>query len=307
MRNSIKQKTSRMRTVGARPIAGFWQRGCALLIDCVILFLIGRLLGFLFSEQFARLGSFGQLIGYGICIWYFGWLNSSLGGGQTMGKRFLSLCVIDQEGEYISPGKSYIRAALLAAPVLKWGFPVVIALVYFYVFNRITRQSLHDLLTGTFVVKTESLHVPVDFRMWPKHYAIFSAVVLAVVAGGFYLHEKMTNYNLGEMRAELAKIQGIDDASAAAETRSPLGGGDSRRSLTVTVITHDQLKPAQLLEDRIVEIVLKKLPSYHDFATIRIQISKGYDIGIAKHYRIEEAVFSPRNPRERIRAVSVGW
>jgi uncharacterized RDD family membrane protein YckC len=68
-------------------------------------------------------------------------------GGRTLGKWLLGLTVVDLTGQPPRLARSAIRAALslLSAALLMMGF----ALVLF----DLRRQSLHDKLTRTFVVR----------------------------------------------------------------------------------------------------------------------------------------------------------
>jgi uncharacterized RDD family membrane protein YckC len=97
----------------SRSICGFWRRLHALSIDGFVLLAFGLALGRIYGEQFARAGSLGRLFGFGIALGYFGFLNSSLGRGQTLGKRIMKIRVVDRGGETISPARAMVRAALL--------------------------------------------------------------------------------------------------------------------------------------------------------------------------------------------------
>ena len=149
-------------------IAGFWKRLLAFIIDGLLLGIVGFLLGLMFFEQFARLGGWGRLVGFIITVSYFGVFNGSIGKGQTIGKRFTKLNVIDRDGQFLSPRKSFPRSAILVLPFFLNGaliptsvimsplgiliglivFGIGGAIVYLYIFNRRTRQSLHDLAVG---------------------------------------------------------------------------------------------------------------------------------------------------------------
>src|SRR5881398_2968636 len=87
-------------TAATRPhayLAGFWPRLGAALIDFFILFLLGWLLAVFLEPSFARLGQAGRLIGFAIAGIYFSIFSSSIGNGQTVGKRILNLRVVRAE------------------------------------------------------------------------------------------------------------------------------------------------------------------------------------------------------------------
>lgn len=157
-------------------IAGFWRRISAWLLDAFLICGTGLVLGYLFFDQFVAMGEWGRLIGLAIFLAYFGLLNSTYVGGQTLGKRAAKICVVDGMGEHISIRTSMLRAFILGLPgilnqismspnTMKNPFGIAfmfilgviifgggIGILYFYIFNRNTRQSLHDLICGTYVV-----------------------------------------------------------------------------------------------------------------------------------------------------------
>jgi uncharacterized RDD family membrane protein YckC len=153
-------------------IAGFWRRALAVVLDIAILALPLIILGFTFEDQAFSLGPWGRLIGYGIMLLYWGCLTSKLGKGQTIGKKIMKIAVVDSQGNYLPLGKALLRALLLVLMGLLngWNFPygqnpivVVIsstfvfggglAVGYGLIFNRKTRQGIHDLCVKSYVVK----------------------------------------------------------------------------------------------------------------------------------------------------------
>ena len=100
----------------ASGIAGFWRRVLAFSIDVLLLGMIGFILGLFFFDQFARLGAWGRLIGFFVCLLYFGCMNSALAGGKTLGKRLLKIQVVDVEDKSICLPRSCVRFVILALP-----------------------------------------------------------------------------------------------------------------------------------------------------------------------------------------------
>ena len=171
---------------GQRVISGFWRRLLALFLDLCVLGSVFQVLesggvgkivvnGRAFaSGPFWSLGAWSRLVESCVALVYFGVLNSSIAWGQTFGKRIMQIQVVDRSGHTISPGRSFLRSAVLVAPFSLDGlvippsamrylifcfagfilFGFGDAIVYLYIFNRRTRQSLHDLILGTFVAET---------------------------------------------------------------------------------------------------------------------------------------------------------
>ncbi len=170
------------------PIASFWRRFFAWLVDAIILGIVGQIIGITFSSLLFSLGPYGRVIGLLCILAYFGIMNSKICGGQTLGKRLMKIAVRNKNNEPIDLWRSIVRSLLLGSPSLfggwtiaafflvlqaiifqGWVFPTeqnniatwLIALLVFglggtilytMVFNFAPRQGTHDLLLGTHVV-----------------------------------------------------------------------------------------------------------------------------------------------------------
>jgi uncharacterized RDD family membrane protein YckC len=181
-------------------ISGFWRRLLAFILDGLLLGLVGVVLGLFWFDPLARLGGWGRLLGFCASLVYFGVLNSAIGGGQTFGKRVMRVRVVDRSGQPISPGRSFLRYTVLGAPYFlnhllippsllmsPIGLPIVFillgfggAIVYLYIFNRRTRQSLHDLVAGTFVTRTTPPGYVVG-SIWRPHLIVVGGWFMAVI------------------------------------------------------------------------------------------------------------------------------
>jgi uncharacterized RDD family membrane protein YckC len=181
-------------------ISGFWRRLVAFILDGLLLGLVGVILGLLWFDPLARLGGWGRLLGFCVSLVYFGVLNSAIGGGQTLGKGTMKIQVVDRSGHSISPGRSFLRYTVLGAPYflnhllippnvamspiglavgfILFGFGG--AIVYLYMFNRRTRQSLHDLVAGTFVTRT-SPPGQIAGSIWRPHLVAVGVWFMAVI------------------------------------------------------------------------------------------------------------------------------
>jgi len=134
----------------------------------------------------------GRLIGFVIALLYFGAMNSKLFKGQTLGKKILNLRVVDSSNYPITLGRSIFRYIVLATPFLLNGINIpveafqsflmyplsmvifggVFSILYLYAFNRATRQSLHDLAVGSFVVNAEVEKQDVAKIWMPRHVVV---------------------------------------------------------------------------------------------------------------------------------------
>ena len=146
------------------------KRLVALVLDFIILGIVGYLSGFVLESFYVALGMYGTLFGSAIVISYFSVLQSGIGQGHTLGKRFMSLNVTDLQGEYLTLGSSFLRAFVLFFPVMNTALfsrmgtgMLIVAMIlvltilisiYFTLVNK-SRRSLHDILTSSIVTFQE--------------------------------------------------------------------------------------------------------------------------------------------------------
>ncbi|RDS80006.1 RDD family protein [Dyella psychrodurans] len=200
--------------------AKFWPRVGAILIDLVIVGAVGYVLGMFLFDTLARLGVYARIIGFIIAISYFGVFNSRVGNGQTLAKRWLGLRVVDEHGMCLSLPRSLLRYTAFGIPFFFNYLPIdfqsepafvgtlvslvlfggTLSIFYLYVFNRRTRQSLHDLVVRSYVVnvKPAGLRLP-PVAMWRGHLVVVG--LIALLAFGAPL--------LGELIAHQAAFQPI--------------------------------------------------------------------------------------------------
>lgn len=181
-------------------LVGFWRRLIAFVIDWLLLGLAGNMLGQIVFDPPAAIGEWGRVVGFAIAVAYFGLFDSGWFGAGTPGKRVAGLSVVDAAGREISLPRSLIRSVLLTAPFLFNDMTLAVgsasltqllfggavggllfASLYMAAFNRVSRQGLHDLAVGTYVVHAHPC--PASLRtltVWRPH--ILIAVFLFVVS-----------------------------------------------------------------------------------------------------------------------------
>lgn len=228
----IENETGRSRI--KRRISGFWRRMIAFVIDGIIVTAMGKGLIVLLGDFLEKMGASSAWIEFGLFVFYFGTLNSCIGGGQTLGKRLLAIRVVNVRGRDIRFSRAVLRAAILGSFLALSAISSVIVsengmlinlllhlvigtgIVYFYVFNDITRQSLHDLLTDSFVVEADAEDVTVHLVIERKHYIVYSLLVMVLLVGGMQLHsmqKENSAMNIEFLQNELKNIEGITKVS----------------------------------------------------------------------------------------------
>jgi len=239
-----------------RPICGFWIRLLAFLIDLVILRILGIVLGLVFGSLFLMMGNFARLIGLAIVLAYFGILQSHEGGGQSLGQRVTRIRVVGPDGECISTGRSLCRTAILWLPALLnqpvipvralmspagillgavWGVSAG-GLVYFYLFNRTTRQSIHDLVCRTYVVKS-SAEGPLSVgRVSRTHYVVFPSIMVLLGVLGAVLALTMASGPLKTVFALVDRIGSVKGGTVVGVNENYWFSSDGSRLHTIQVV-----------------------------------------------------------------------
>lgn len=282
--------------------AGFWRRIGALFVDAVILGAVGFPLGMLLGERYAPAGTPCRLVGLVVIIPYLGVMGSRLGGGQTLGKRLLGLRVVDSNGQPLAMGRAFARAALLSLP---WVFngvrfgtlgPVVLATLWIagvlvfgvggaiigtYVLNRRTRQALHDLVAGSYVIEAPGLGraVPVTSTQRPKTASsvwigvVAAAATAMVVVGPTLISGPFPR----ALRERVASIPGASSVQIRSYAR-PIGG---RRIIFASLWFRGAEDGARQAAREVVAAVLEHHPDVATTPTIAVTVIRGWDIGVA--------------------------
>jgi uncharacterized RDD family membrane protein YckC len=305
-------------------IAGFWRRVAAALIDGILLGVVGIVLGLFFSEQFMRMGGWGRLAGAAIAALYFVPLNSWLGGGQTVGKRALRIRVVSTSGGLLGVPQSLLRSVVMLLPWFLNGAPIptpllmsplgiVVSLalfgfgasiLYLIVFNRRTRQSFHDLIAGSYVIRAGTEQPP-KHPVWRGHYVVV-AVILALaaivpVAAGRLAQRTMFKNLEGTYAAFMAEPE-VTTASVFAGNNYVWSGGSTRATSVVSAL----IRLNRHIEDKAAEagkfarIVLETFPEAGSHDLISVVLAEGYDIGIASKFSTNVFPYSPAKWREQL-------
>lgn len=323
----IPDNTDESEMVPESPIAGFWRRLLAFALDSLFIWLFGGFLGLVYFDEFVSMGNWGRLIGLIVFVAYFGFLNSTWGGGQSLGKRICKIMVVGTDGQNISIQRSMLRAAILGLPGIlnnytmplsgmntpsrMFGlfiigmsiFGVGLGIIYFYIFNTRTRQSLHDLICSTYVVMKNSADPVVKEKIWKGHmvfYGIILAFILLISVGFNVLMSRiMFMDNAMNTLQKLEKINGVYSAVLADNSMilSKMFKTDFNYGPHYIVVTV-QIKDKDLLyrddSTKILNCVLENYPQARKRDYIDVQLVYGYNIGIHSGSKIR--VYRWQNP-----------
>jgi uncharacterized RDD family membrane protein YckC len=287
-------------------IAGFWRRLAAFLVDVLILGIAGFASGYFLFHFYMELGIAGILIGLVVATAYFGLLNSSLGSGRTLGKRLLGIRVEDANGNLISPARSILRYLILAFPFflekalldglipnLTYGalasIPVVAAFTaftYLLIFNRRSRQLVHDLAVKTYVVRVISPRPALAPALWRGHAVVIGILCLLIAVLGCLSPILLHLPGFEQMQAVRQSILNTGEARAVTVSGGKtyfMTAGQVTTTRVFTILAHVKEPPASspATAAHFVALAEQADPTVVGYDRIDVSITYGYDIGIA--------------------------
>ena len=303
---------------GSKWISGFWRRVGAFVIDLVILGAFGIALGLFLEEQFVQLGAWGRLIGFFVALIYFGFLNSRMFGGQTIGKKLCNIRVAGKDNQSIDLLRSFARYSILGVPFFLngahftseamtsfWIYPIsllvfggLISVAYLYIFNRTTRQSLHDLIVGTYVVNATAEKQDIG-AFWRPHWAIVALVLIASAL----LPVLTSNWSQNALFKDLLSARTALSAHPAARYVGVSSGTTSRTQSSDGMATTSYLSAQVVLKSNSVSdaelakqlatILANSHTNAGDMDVIQVVLTYGYDIGIASSWSTYHHTYRP--------------
>lgn len=245
-------------------------------------------------------------------------MNSKIGKGQTIGKKLLKIKVVDRNGDSIGLLKSFFRYAVLAIPFflngapfsdkLMFSFAVYIlslfifgglfSIIYLYLFNRVTRQSLHDIASGTYVVNVAIEKQPVD-KIWKPHYVIVCLFLIGSLVVPFFtsrLAKQEPFLDLFQSRTLLMENQVVQNAtiSYGKSTFSSTSSGpiETKYVSAQVYLSRDETLNEELAKSFAITIV-ENDPDALAKDKINITLIYGFDIVIASRSNSHGYRFNP--------------
>jgi len=306
-----------------RGVGALWRRIVAFVIDGLVLCLAGILIGVPFFETLSSLGAWGSLVGFCLALPYFAILNSKIGNGQTLGKRLMHIKVVDRNGSTIPFWKSVARYVVLAVPYFlngirlpitrtPWAVFIMVSIIvfgvggaslYLVVFNRHTRQGLHDLAAGSYVADADEDGALRIEPTWHFHWVILAAVLLIGFVATGVLSNKLAQWGtFPQLLEDVRVVEGIDGVQVAGvqdlNTRNFSSGG-KKRTLVISVYWagkssiglalwgrrlqnfKESWAEKQPVADSVARLIIEHDPTVKEHDSLKVVVIRGYDIGIA--------------------------
>lgn len=312
-------------------ICGFWRRLFAFIIDVSILGIVGIAIGTLFYDSFAELGGWGRLFGFAVASLYFGLLNSSLGNGQTFGKRILKIQVVDRDSRTIAISKSFLRVMILGVPYFLNGAlipPDILinpfislllglivffgcgAIVYLYVFNRETRQSFHDLVIGTYVINVGSEKELIAKPIWKGHLVVVSTLFVTVIVLIVFVIPKfaakepfsdLLTVQKNIQKSGLVHVATVTVGKSSGTNLTNEGGGKWESTfLAINAVLSHRPSDYDAVTTQIASIIFETYPKVMEKNSLVINASYGYDLGIASAWKSHRVQHSPQEWKDLV-------
>lgn len=290
----------------SRPIGSLGRRLIAFIIDTVVIGLPAMLFAAPFFDPLSRLGAWGRVIGFFLALPYFAILNSRIGNGQTLGKRWMHIQVVDASGDTISVTKALLRYSVFAIPYFLNGapFPVsrmpavfftLITVIIFGVggstfylvcFNRRTRQGLHDLAAGSFVADG-NVPGPLNAQpIWEMHWVILSVLLVVIGVSGVVLSGRLKAWTpMSQLLDDVAAVEEIPGVqSASVQDLTQWGGESKQKILVISARWAGKSEGVEPLANQIAASILARDKSAQSYDELSVNIIRGYDLGIANSH-----------------------
>ena len=304
-----------------RGVGALWRRILAFVVDGVVLGLAGFVLGLSFFEAFSNLGSWGPLVGFWLALPYFAILNSTIGNGQTLGKRLMHVQVVDKNGCTISFWKAVVRYVVFGVPYFlnevllpttrtPWAISILVSVVvlgvggtsiYLVVFNKHTRQAIHDLAAGSYVADADKDGALRIEPTWRFHWVIITALLIVSFGGTGVLSNKLAQWGpFPHLLEDVRVVEGMEGVQAAgAQDMKTHSSDDERKKILVISVywagksadshpfaeslTHKVTEgwaEKQPVADLVAKLVIEHDSTVNEHDSLKVVVIRGYNIGI---------------------------
>lgn len=278
----------------------------ALFIDVAIIAIIEVLIATFFEAQLVLLNVHGILIGWAIVSLYWGLANGVTFSGQTIGKRAMSLEVVNIDGTYLTTVQGLKRGLLFSSLIylpeyikvfLDEGIirtllslitiSYVIGLGYFFLVNKKSHQTVHDIFCSTIVKHKEQNidFIPTIIYKWiyQLYTIILGIIFIYIMVEVFKVNSSLPkDLNNTENTLPLNKIEGelenLDEVIIGSANLIPVKDNGIGLLIEISTKSHATYKKENELLENIDDIIVQnRIPSQID--VVIINFFYGFYIG----------------------------
>lgn len=269
----------------------------AFMIDLIILSAACAVLSKYLIHYFPDAPLLFHCIGTLLCLFYFAFFNSNIGGAKTIGKMICGIHVTALNHQQISLIKSCARSSIVILPLCFIGYlqpftqqsillniltalliSIVMVSFYLVIFNRHTSQTLHDI-----IVKTQIQNKAQSFfsqqPIWKVHYFICIGLALIIIAGSLWSYAQ-NDHSLEHEKTGLSK----HIKSLSIENRYvTLGEARSQSNVLIfNVGANENLEDRDFMTAQIMALKSAQPRIYSENAINQVQFNSSYQFGLAK-------------------------
>ena len=288
-----------------RVFASPFKRLLAFCIDLIILAIFGYLTSFLFEDLYIVIGEFGKLLGFSLAGLYFTLLEINF-NGQSIGKKVLRIKVVDIDNKELTNSRAILRYSiwgicyfangisfsgsdyetLLASIGTIIFFGLGFILIFLFIFNRKTKQSLHDIVFNTYVINIKYENPIEKQRINRALLPVSIAIPTVAFISLFFFNMNNINTkitNLESYRVAIIELPEINNAGVSTgKTTFKSVNGNSRTTnyLQIKTFLEDNFENKTDIAIRIADLIITKYPEEQTKDLISVSVAFGYDIGI---------------------------
>ncbi len=196
-------------------------------------------------------------------------------------------------------------------------FGIGVSNLYLLIFNSRTRQGLHDVAVGTFVVKPGVAGPLNPEPIWNLHWWViicflFMIALTALSKGISVDWQQKSGYVSQHLQDErlIEKLGGVQMADVLiwSPIRSDSGTRGNflpkKEPATVIVQWTGKIEAREAFADQVARVILQNDPHVQKQELIRIEIGRSYDLGIASGNDLSIFIHTPIEWSRRVQGIS---
>jgi hypothetical protein len=177
-------------------------------------------------------------------------------------------------------------------------FGGLLSTIYLYIFNRVTRQSLHDLIIGTYVVNVAAPQ-QVPGSVWKPHLIVVAVIVVASAISPIFtqkLAQKEPFKDLLATQTALMEYAVVRHAAVNVGSSTFVNSNEGARTTTYfnarIFILEKNVDDVELARN-LAKVVMDTYADAKNKNVIQITLTYGYDLGIWSKWFNHTHVFKP--------------